>query len=217
MALLTRFAMRPMAAVLAVLACSAIGGCNVAGYAAHVIGERKTVVLPAYRGLENQSIAVMVTADEFTRFTHPQVTDAVGRAVSSSLASNVPGVRVMDPRQMAQFQEQNPFWMTLPPADVVQRLAVDRLVVIDLVEFTTHEPGNAHLWRGVVVANIDVLEADVATPNNAVYHTTVKTMYPPGNGVGVLNHDDPTMRLGMIKTLATTVSNLFAEYEVVRQ
>ena len=195
-------------------------GCNLIGFAAHVIagGEasKKVRVLAEYRGLENKKIAVLVSTDEYTLFDYPQAPITVCRSVSARLAANIEGVEIVDPRQLDTFQKANPFWITLPYAELAQRLQVDRIVYVELVQYRLHEPGNSYLWKGTIVANVSVAEARSTTTGQFAYSTTVQAQYPDGP-VGMLHGDDQTVELGLIQLFAQEVVHRFQDHDAVMQ
>jgi len=205
--------------LLVVLIC-VCGGCELVGFAAYVIGGKqgdKVTVEAAYDGLDNRSVAVLVSADEYTFFEYADATAAVGREVSAQLAAHIPGVKVVNPKQIARFQIENPYWNTLPYGDLMRRLGVDRLLYIDLIQYSLHEAGNAYVQRGVVMANIAVAEADASQPHNSAYTVTLQARYPDATPVGLLEGDRETIKLGMLRSFSMQLIHLFKEHEVVKQ
>ncbi len=198
----------------------AASGCALVGFAAHVVAggdEANTVTVPAeYEGLTNQTTAVLVAADEYTLYEYPAATSAICQQISARLAVSIPGIQVADPKQIQRFQDANPFWATLPYNQLLKRLGVQRLVYIDLIRYTTHESGNAYVWRGTVTANLGVAAADADDPDRFVYATTTQANYPP-NQTGRLNSDNQTIQLGMLHTFAQHVTNLFQDHKAVQK
>ena len=197
----------------------AAAGCNIIGFAAHVIGggdaSKKVKVSAEYLGLNGKKIAVLVATDEYTLFEHPTAPATVRRSISALLADNLPGVKVVAPSQIDAFQKENPFWNTLPYNDLIQRLQVDRLVYVDLIQYSLHEPGNAYLWQGSVVANVGVAESESPNPGQFAYATTVQIRFPDGP-VGMLHGDDQTAELGLLRLFTQETVNRFRDHEVVQ-
>ena len=67
---------------------------------------------------------------------------------------------------------------------------VDKIVLIDLVEYRTHEPGNSYIWQGLITANIGVIDAHASDPDNFVYYNTVQVRFPEESSIGVVDADD---------------------------
>ncbi len=200
--------------------CSA-GGCNLLGFAAHVVtggDSGKTVTVAAeYRGLEHRTVAVLVSADEYTFFEYPDASEAVCRQASAGLAANVPGIELVDPLQISRFQQENPFWNTLRFTELLKRLQVDRIIYVDLVQYALHEPGNVHLWRGSMVTNVAVAASDAPNADNFVYKKTLQIRFPEADSIGLLNANQQTIRLGMLRDFSRELVDLFRDHEVVQR
>ena len=211
---------KPIALVLGLglgLAVTMISGCNWIGFAADVIGggdnANQVNIEAQYRGLENQTVAVLVTADEYTLFEHPTAPAAVCRQTSSKLATEITGVRVLNPKQIDQFQKDNPYWSTVVYGELLGRLGVERLVLIDLITYALREPGNSYKWQGQIVANIGVYEAQANDPNQFVFATTLQTSYPRGRSIGVIHSDHQTTQMGLHSIFSQKLLHLFKDHQ----
>ncbi len=213
-----------MSAIAVVLLASATGGCQLFGYLSHVVAgggnEKKPRVEPEYLDLHDKTIAVLVNADEFTLYEHPEAPLAISLAVSARLAVNVPGAKLVNPDQLVQWQRDNPYWNTLRYSRLIHKLNVDRIVFIDLVQYSTHEPGNQYVLRGMVVANVSVIEAAEGdgtggSGDDFAYATIVRTQFPEDSSVGLLDSDEQTVVLGMLANFSAHLSDLFHEHKGV--
>ena len=112
----------------------AVEGCQISGWADYVLSgpNRQIEVDAEYRGLENQTAAVMVMADDYTLYRHPDVATLVAKAVGGRIAESVPTATLVDPQQIEQFVHDNPYWSTQPYGQLMGRLEVDRMVLIDV-------------------------------------------------------------------------------------
>ena len=192
-----------------------IVGCNVVGYALSPLrdAEKTTNIKAAYTGLNDQRVAILVDADEYTLFAHPHSQRLVAEAVGRELRNHLPGVSVSDPAQIEQFQRRNPAWISVPYRDLFSQLDVDRLIFIELVEYRMHEPGNRYVWQGVIVGNVGVAEQDASNPDQLAFLTTVSTKYPPDRPLPMLEADEQTMELATLKSFSIDVGNLFHDYK----
>lgn len=197
---------------LALLAClsGALTGCEVAGWVANsVAGPTKLDIRAEYKGLEGKRTAVLVDADMSILYQHQMAQVEVCQLLSQRIAGNIPTAKVIDAKDVLDFQQRNIYWNTVPYSDLIKRLNVDRLVIVDLVDYRLHEPGNVHVWKGTMSVNVAVIEADALSPNDAVYSTTVSTSYPPDQPLGVVNSDQQTIRLGTLDLLTRAVAGKF--------
>jgi hypothetical protein len=195
----------------------ASGGCNILGFAAQAVGgddKTKNVKVDAeYPKLAGKSVAVIVAADEDTLYQNPAAQLQIGRAVSRQIAADIKTVRIADPNQVNDFQRANPYWSTFSNKAILEALKVERLVYIDVAQFSTHEPGNSYEWRGMLVARVKVAEAEAANPSDFAYAQDVAARFPPDKPVGVLDSDDATIRAGLLGDFAQRVSWLFYNHE----
>lgn len=193
--------------------------CNVIGYGAHVIGGGNTTenVEAEYRGLVDQRVAVLVSASDHTMFHHPRAIEELCTILTSRLTNDIEGLRPTSPQQIVRFQQENPYWVTETYGSLARRLDVDRIVYVEVVEYGTTQPGNRHVYQGVVAANISVTEADGADPNNPAFSQTVKAMFPPDRPLGLLEADEESIKLGMHSLFVQQVARLFHDHKVVHE
>jgi len=209
------------AACLAVLIAIplALTGCkNVAGFVGHVVGgEEKDKVYEVeakYKTLAGHSVAIVVKADQTLYFQYPAAPGTIQRSIAAELALQMPSVRLTDPAQIEKFQKENPYWNTMPDGDLLKRLKVERLILVDIAEFSLHEPGNASVWRGTIRGNVSVHEDNSANANNSTFSENVDSLFPNDSKVGVLNSDDQTMLFGLSKRFSQAVVGLFYDHKM---
>jgi len=205
--------------LVALLLLSALpAGCAPAGWVAQGVagGERKYNIEAEYHGLHDKTVAVIVAADPYVLYQHPRAPELVSRAVSRELVQHIPSVTITSPDDVLAYVEEHPHWTTAPYSEVIESMGVDRLLIIDLGEYRTNEPGNAHLWQGVVSAHILVIERDARHPDNAAYSQHVVSKYPETTTVGVVNANPQTIQLGMLVNFARDTVRLFHRHEVQR-
>lgn len=190
-------------------------GCQAAGVVANAIGggDREVQVNAQYAGLAGKSVAVLVAADESMLYRYPHLPRAASQAISAQIAASLPDVTIVTPKQIAEFQARNPYWTTLGYARLIQRLGVQRLVYVDVSEFSTHEPGNTYSWQGLIVANVGIVEAESATPQNLSFQTIVRADYPEkASSVGVLDSNEATIQMGLLQVFARKTAWLFYQH-----
>lgn len=207
-----------MAMLCGLMLLTGLSGCNVAGYAADVVaGDDTPVSVTAeYPGLANQSVAVLVNADMGILYRFPQAQLEIAAAVNRQLAGNVPGITVVEARDVVAYQTRNIYWDTATPSQLAQRLGVTRIVKIDLEEYRLNEPGNTIMMRGVISGRLNVSEADGPRPDDVAYSTLVAAAYPPGRPHGVPEGDPITIRKGVLDRFATKVGWKFYDHQELR-
>ena len=167
-----------------------------------------------YRGLEGKTVAVMVAAHEHILFRHPKASIDVCRAISQRLVENLGTVTVVDPKQVISYQDNNPYWDRIPYDKLIARMGVQRIVLIELDDYRTHEPGNAHIWHGRISANVGVIADDAEDPDGFVFYTSVAAQFPEESKVGVVDSDASRIRLGMHTIFSRDAAGLFYDHTV---
>jgi hypothetical protein len=195
-----------------VLTCLLGTGC---GQLPKLQGQQKKMVdvTAEYLGLDGQRVAVMVAADGQLLYKYPQAPSQICRAVTGRIASHVPGINATIPDQIMRFQNENPYWQNIRYGELVKKMDVDRVVLIDLVEYRTHEPGNAHLWQGIITANVGVIDASAADPDNFVFYNTVEVRFPEQSTVGLVDSDEESIQVGMLVLFARKAGGLFFDHQ----
>ena len=173
--------------------------------------KHKIVVTPQYLGMTNKSVAVMVSYDA-EALLYPYAPFQVSTAVSRRMKIDVTGVKTVDPQQIIDFQKRNPAWVAYTPKELLEEFKVDRLVIIDLQQYTTHERGNRHQWQGTIIGSATVYEAE--NPARSAYTTQVTALYPPDSTIGILDSNAETIQLGMLQRFSQKVSGRFRDHEV---
>lgn len=200
---------------------SATTGCNWAGWGAGIFrpapGHKRVPVAAEYTGLQGKRIAVLVAADDYTVFRFPRATRNVNLQVGEQINTNVPGVTLSIPVEVDEYQKRNPYWTSQRPSQTMEDLGVDRLIVIDLNEYRTHEPGNQNLWRGVIDATVAVYEADAEDADNRVYERQVRASFPEDDKeFGLTKGSDDAMEAQVLQVFSAKTAGLFYDHEVMQ-
>lgn len=176
---------RLAAVVAALLATVTLGACDIFTGLSSVIGynievQKKIEVHAKYIGLENRTVAVMVAADMETAYEHPTAIPNLEANIAMGIGKNVSGSKVLDPVYVINWQHQHPNWHSMPLGEVMRELDVERVVIIDLVEYHLNPPGNRWLWDAVATANVGIAEADGGDIDAFAEEYSVTAKFPIG-------------------------------------
>jgi hypothetical protein len=195
---------------------AALAGCQVAGIMGavghNIEREKKIEVLAKYAGLDNRSVAVLVKADMGTLYEHPTAAPNIAMNVSQRLHENVPGVKVLDPRTVMNFQYQRPSWAAMPLGQIADELDVDRVVVIDIYEYRMHPPGNRWMWEAVCAAHVGVAERDGIDPDEMVEQWNVSAKFPPQEGTTRDQLNQTLVQNGLLSTFVRNAAWVFYDH-----
>lgn len=200
-----KWTMRFMPAAMLLALTSQMGGC-IAAHAFGAIGaaeeaQKLVEVLPRYTGLENKTVAVVVQTDYSTMFEYPSLVTHVAAGVTMRIAKWAPGVQVLDPSVVLEWQYNKPQWDSLPYGEIAAQLNVDRVVFIELLEYRLHPPGNRYLWDGNAVARLGIIERDGLDPDTFADNMDVTARFPAMEGVTAENATQTQIETGLLVQL----------------
>ena len=138
-------------------------GCGILGFIGHgkqAMEDQMLIEKPEEYSLEGYKVAVVIDTDLAIHYEHPGVSTAIAGAVAARIAKNVPNVEVVRPDEVARWQFETKQWSAMPSTDIAKSLGVDRVVFIDLQNYSLTPPGNAWLWEGRCSAMVGIIEAD---------------------------------------------------------
>lgn len=171
-----------------------------------------------YHGLEGKPFAVLVASTPQIAADYPAAVRRVTEAMVDRLRIELPHYHVVDAEHSVKFMEDNPRWSLRPYSSIARTMDVDRLLLIELVEFQLHPPGNPHLFQASLTARVGVALCDGARPDDLDYTRTLKVIHPDSRGVG-LAHGIPTtattaedVSLKMLEKFTTRTVWLFKDH-----
>ena len=191
-----------------------LAGCNSTGS----LSEKKIDVEAQYVDLANRSVAIVVSMSDYTEFKHPDAKRMITEEMTRRIQANVPGVTLTRPKDIIAWQKENAYWATRPPSMLIDQLKVERLVLVEIGEYRTHEPGDKHVLRGVVSASINIVEAESADPDNFGASFTKNVMYPePGKSkVGRVGEDEQLIEVRTQIRFCESAAGLFYDHQIIR-
>jgi hypothetical protein len=197
------------AALLGVLL-SALTGCAFFRGAVLLWGQEPTKKVPAeYPYLTDKKVCILVWAEPYTMFEYRWVQLDVSEHVRVAMEETVHGATFVPNRQVVEYQDHNPNWDKEDPAKIGQRFGADRVMLIELTQYTTREPDSPHLYRGHMSANVKVFDA-AYTASQPAYKTTIEVAYPP-DSVGQYGTDDQSIRRATMQAFAAQLAGRFYE------
>lgn len=172
-----------------------------------------TKPVPAeYPYLAGKKACVVVWAEPETLFEYPNVQLEISEFVGNALTRNVQGLTLTPNRQVAELQKKNRDWERVSPAKIGTHFGVERVIVIELAQYSMRDVENPHLLRGRINAAMKVY--DTAYPDaGPSYKTSVDAAYPP-DSPGKWGSDERGIRRGAMEAFAEAVSRKFFDHRV---
>ncbi len=202
--------------VIATIAFAAIAGCDLVGGIAGGMSSSydwtSQVEIPAqYRDLEKKSVAVLVDAPldiqyDFTSAV-PRITELVNLQISQGV-----NCRILRTRDVLAYQSMNAAWISLDYGAIAESLHVDRIILVDLIEYRLFSPGNSYLWSGQITADVNVYEAESPDPTALAFTEHIVGRFPPIDAVGRDQESAQTIEHGLQLDFTRRVAWLFYDH-----
>ena len=178
---------RATAIALTAMTLTAAPGCIVAGLvggmaeSAHRSGS--TMYPAEYDGLTGKTYAVVVSADRLIEADHPGIAARITQLVDSRLHEHAGASAHIPPARLISFLYANPQWQAVPRGELGEHLGVERLILIELVDYRLHEPGNRYTYSGVASGIVQVFEVDSGLPDDPMYEQPIAVAFPDRAGI----------------------------------
>jgi hypothetical protein len=145
-------------------------------------------------------------------FEYPNRQWEVADHVRVALEGNVRGLSIVEPKKVVDFQRSDPSWETMDPADLGKKFGADRVLEIDLTQYSTRQPDSPYLYRGHISAAIRIYNTEYPNTQHA-YESEVRTVYPP-EGPGKYGTNDRAIRAAMLEAFGQDVAAKFYDRKV---
>lgn len=208
-----RRALRRAAAAGLLALAALLGGCKAIAAPFLMWGEEPMREVPAeFPHLAGQRVAIAVWADSNTLFEYPYVAVELSEHVRTAIQPNVPRVSFVSNRDVVDYQKANPDWDREDPTVVGARFRADRVLLIELTQYTTRDPESTHLLRGMIAANLRVYDA--TQPNTRpLWSGMVETVYPE-QGTAAWGTSESDVRRAAMEDFALKAAQKFYDHKV---
>ncbi len=201
----------------AALSASALsqGGCSGLRYWSYVFfGDSGTREVDAeFDKLENKRVAVVIYLDRSVYYEHPQADLQIAYALRGQLTQNIDGIRVVDPRTVIAYQESDLNWAALPKTELARKFNADYVLMVNVPEFSTSEPGTVRLFRGNIVASPALYQAGVPEEKSCVWYEDAIRVTWPEETQGKYGRSDASVKKVTIALLADRIAKFFYDHE----
>lgn len=204
--------LRPFLLASMVLVPFALSGCWLFAAAGQVAG---TKVTAEYSGLKNASVAIVVYADQATTDEFTENRKELSTFVATTLRSKIPTVRVLNPQEVINWQDDTVNWFGLPEKDIAKHFSVDRVLYIELLNYTSRMGGGYGDLQGDIRANCKIFERE-SVGNSPVWTGTIESRWPKNGPLEATASDERAVRSRTLQLFADDlVSHLYdhREYE----
>lgn len=207
-----RIGRRLIAGLLALSVLAVFHGCNM------MPGPKTYEIEAKYTGLEGKSVAVLVSMPDYASRRYPDARSIITGEVSKRIMVGVEGVEMTSATEVLRWQDENQYWATRAPSQMLEDFDVQRLVLVEIGEYRTHEPGDPHILRGVITATVNVAEAEAEDPDNFAASFNKVVMFPTQgeSKIGRVGVSEAQIELQTQIFFCEETAGFFFDHEIVR-
>jgi len=187
-----------------------VSGCNYLTWPVYVLfGQSNKKVKAEYPGLKNQKTALIVATTPAVDFEYPYIRNDLALGITNVLSQHIKGIKFIPQEKIDAFISENLDWVSLPISQIAARFDAQRILYLDLYEFTLREPESVNLLRGRISAAVRVYEIDSPQPDQPVYQTELSNVYPES---GPTFYSDTALMMVRQRTLPPFVDQLARKF-----
>ena len=181
--------------IVAMALCTgAAGGCQQLGYLLYLFSppEPTKTVQAEFSDLPDHSVAVIVFTDEKVQCDYPYARIDLSLVVAEELRKRIKGIKVIEPRRIINYQDQNIDWQNVGIAQLGRRFQADYVLFVSLLEYSTREKGSLNLRRGRIRAEAGVYQTSLPERLARMKQwDNISVVHPPAKfTAGLGQHDE---------------------------
>ena len=200
-----------------------LAGCTLFGALAGKVVPGQTI--PAeYKGMANQSVAIMVWAGEGTLVDFPAIRlDLAGGLQNKFVQAQQAKTKELKgatfptkPAAIVQYQDNHPQYEATPITDLAPRFGASRLIYVEIENLQTRSDASVELYRGSALATVKVIEVPPGGgPGKVAYEeSAISATFPPkAREEGTPDGNDSIIYRGTVDALTTEIVKRFIPYQ----
>jgi hypothetical protein len=202
--------------------------CALGGCASEMKEKNKWVETPEaqYEGLKGHTCAVMIWTDWHTRTEYSHIQLDLGKALTQKLEDYYKPKKEKDAKKpedlvtfpnsaasVVRYQREHPELASMPIVEVAPRLQVQRVIYVELEEFSAHSPEAPMVLKGNAKASLRVLEVEGAEVKPMFEEQGIKAHFPPDRPEGVVESEKVNVRTIYEGTIDLLAEKLVARFK----
>lgn len=208
---------RTLACALPVMFLSNMSGCIVGaaigGMAESYHRTGTSEIEAEYEGLKDKSFAVVVSADRLIEGNNPGIAARITQRVNDRLIQNAMPSHAIPSTDLLTVLYNTPQWPAMTRSEVADMLGVERLVVVEIVEYRLHEAGNKYIWDGSASCVVSVYESDSPFPDDPVYEKAIRVSFPDISGLMRTEIPEAAVNTELANRMTNRIAWLFYLHE----
>ena len=170
----------------------------------------------AYPGLTDKSVAIVVYAPSAVVNEYTGVREEISTFVATEMRGRMPTTRLLDPRDVINWQDSTMNWANLSARDIGRHFGVDRVLTIEVLDYSTKRPMGVSNMQGRLRAQCRIYDtADAAQGPDAGGHLApawtglVDAAWPSGKPLDPTQTNEAAARLRALDEFANLLVGYF--------
>jgi len=190
-------------------------GCNLLEFPVYVIfGQSHTTVKAEYTGLQNQTVALIVSGQPAIDFDYPYARMDLALACAQAIGQHVKNVKFVDQEKIDQFQQAVFDWYVLPMSDIAARFEAQRLLYLELLQFTLVEIDSVNLLRGRISVQLRLYDMESDQPHTPSYESELAVVFPENAPLPMSDATRTALEQHTISLFADELARKFYKHKI---
>ncbi|MGN6367996.1 MAG: hypothetical protein ACTHN5_07025 [Phycisphaerae bacterium] len=191
----------------------AFSGCQLFGFGEEVSGHP---VSAQYKGLDNKSVAIVIYADQATTNEFPAAREELSAFLASKMREHLPTIKLLDYHEVMNWQDDTMNWFGLTEKQIGQHFSVDRVLYIELLDYSVAASKGFGEIQGHIRANCKVTEVD-SPSNSPAWTSLIDVRYPQDHPVDPSQTSPDALRASLLQKFADQLTNRFYDHNEIYQ
>jgi len=168
-----------------------------------------------YVGLDEKRLVIVVYADRGSMIEYPKVRQEVSGFITKQFQLKMPKVKLVRPEEVLRWQDDTD-WEGLPVKSIGEHFSTQRVLYVEVGQYSTRSPGGQDLLQGRISATVKVYEVD-APGDVAAWSQVFDVKWPEAAPTDVTHSNDLVARRRVLETFSTRVVNSFHDHREMEQ
>ena len=175
---------------------------------------RGVEVTAEYTGLQDKSLAIVIYTEQATVNEFPAAREELSSFIAKQIHENIPTARLLDPRQVIRWQDETINWFGLTEKDIGTHFGVDRVLMIELLGYSTRSGEGYGDLQGNIRASARIFETDGSAVSPA-WRGNFDVRWPKDGPLDVSRTNELVVRKRVLEVFTEKlVRNLYTHREM---
>lgn len=171
-----------------------------------------------YSGLANKSVAIVVYAPSATIDEYSGAREEISNFVATQMREHLSTTLLLPARDVMYWQNDTLNWPNLSARDIGRHFGVDRVLFIEVLDYSTRRPVGVSNLQGRLRAQCKIYETQENSPQpdqnghvTPVWTGLVDAAWPPAKPLDPTQTNEAAVRLRTLESFADTLVRYFYE------